>query len=177
MQGGRHPHPTPSCARSGSSSSSSDGVKGDSFPGSRFPGNMEPHRGGDDGGGGGGGPPQQQQQQQHPKLLERASLPADFLWSQQHQSQLLSANRGHLPVSRTVSDSSARNARMAAGLGGHLGDMGGGGSGGGGRGSVGVIGGSRAALMSSRRKLESEVSLKTAYLHPILSLLAHYATS
>ena len=61
--------------------------------------------------------------------------------------------RGHLPVSRTVSDSSARNARMAVGLG----NMGGGGDGG--RGSVGVIGGSRAALMSSRRKLESEVSL------------------
>ena len=69
--------------------------------------------------------------------------------------------RGHLPVSRTVSDSSARNARMAAGLGLQCG-MGGGGLGGGGeggnRGSVGVIGGSRAALMSSRRKLESEVS-------------------
>lgn len=55
-----------------------------------------------------------------------------------------------MPVSRTVSDSSARNARMAVGFG----NMGGGG---GGRGSVGVIGGSRAALMSSRRKLESEV--------------------
>ena len=53
-------------------------------------------------------------------------------------------------MSRTVSDSSARNARMAVGFG----NMGGGG---GGRGSVGVIGGSRAALMSSRRKLESEV--------------------
>ena len=68
--------------------------------------------------------------------------------------------RGHLPVSRTVSDSSARNARMAAGLGLQCGMGGGlGGSGeGGNRGSVGVIGGSRAALMSSRRKLESEVS-------------------
>ena len=58
-----------------------------------------------------------------------------------------------MPVSRTVSDSSARNARMAVGFG----NIGGGGGGGGGRGSVGVIGGSRAALMSSRRKLESEV--------------------
>lgn len=69
--------------------------------------------------------------------------------------------RGHLPVSRTVSDSSARNARMAAGLGLQcgVGGLGGGGGGeGGNRGSVGVIGGSRAALMSSRRKLESEVS-------------------
>ena len=71
--------------------------------------------------------------------------------------------RGHLPVSRTVSDSSARNARMAAGLGlqcgmAGLGGGGGGGGEGGNRGSVGVIGGSRAALMSSRRKLESEVS-------------------
>ena len=69
--------------------------------------------------------------------------------------------RGHLPVSRTVSDSSARNARMAAGLGlqcGMGGGLGGGGGEGGNRGSVGVIGGSRAALMSSRRKLESEVS-------------------
>ena len=55
-------------------------MKGDIFPGSRFPGKMEQR-------GGGGGPPQ------HPKLLERASLPADFLWNQQHQSQLLSANR------------------------------------------------------------------------------------
>ena len=68
-----------------------------------------------------------------------------------------------MPVSRTVSDSSARNARMAAGLGlqcgmGGLGGGGGGGGEGGNRGSVGVIGGSRAALMSSRRKLESEVS-------------------
>ena len=77
----------------------------------------------------------------------------------------LSVLRGHLPVSRTVSDSSARNARMAAGLGlqcgmggGGLGGVGGGGGEGGNRGSVGVIGGSRAALMSSRRKLESEVS-------------------
>ena len=74
----------------------------------------------------------------------------------------LSVLRGHLPVSRTVSDSSARNARMAAGLGlqcGMGGGLGGGGGEGGNRGSVGVIGGSRAALMSSRRKLESEVSL------------------
>ena len=51
---------------------------------------------------------------------------------------------------------------MAAGLGlqcGMGGGLGGGGGGeGGNRGSVGVIGGSRAALMSSRRKLESEVS-------------------
>ena len=85
LQGG---HPTPSCASSGSSSGgSSDGVKGDIFPGSRFPGKME-QRGGEGGGGGGGGGPHQ-----HPKLLERASLPADFLWNQQQQSQLLSANR------------------------------------------------------------------------------------
>ena len=61
-------------------------------------------------------------------------------------------------MSRTVSDSSARNARMAGGL-GNMGGGGGGSSGGGGRGSIGVIGGSRSALMSSRRKLESEVSL------------------
>ena len=66
-------------------------------------------------------------------------------------------------MSRTVSDSSARNARMAVGFG----NMGGGG---GGRGSVGVIGGSRAALMSSRRKLESEVGglelpLNVSFLH------------
>ena len=53
---------------------------------------------------------------------------------------------------------------MAAGLGlqcglGGLGGLSGGGGGeGGNRGSVGIIGGSRAALMSSRRKLESEVS-------------------
>ena len=86
LQGG---HPTPSCASSGSNSGSSDGVKGDIFPGSRFPGKMEQRggEGGGGGGGGGGGLPQ------HPKLLERASLPADFLWNQQHQSQLLSANR------------------------------------------------------------------------------------
>ena len=63
-------------------------------------------------------------------------------------------------MSRTVSDSSARNARMAGGL-GNMG--GGGGSGGGGRGSIGVIGGSRSALMSSRRKLESEVSLSCPF--------------
>ena len=85
LQGG---HPTPSCASSGSSSSSSDGVKGDIFPGSRFPGKME-QRGG---GGGGGGEPHHHLPQ-HPKLLERASLPADFPWNQQHQSQLLCANR------------------------------------------------------------------------------------
>ena len=47
---------------------------------------------------------------------------------------------------------------LQCGMGGGLGGGGGGGGEGGNRGSVGVIGGSRAALMSSRRKLESEVS-------------------
>ena len=53
----------------------------DVFPGSHLPGGMER------GGGGGGDPPQ------HPKLLERASLPADFLWQHHQSSRLLTADR------------------------------------------------------------------------------------
>ena len=95
LQGGHHPTPS-----RGSSGSSGDGVKkGDVFPGGPFPGKMEQQRGG---GGGGPPPPLQGQQPQHPKLLERASLPAELLWNQQHPSQLLSANRDDSRLTLTI---------------------------------------------------------------------------